>query len=108
MSSARDCGGSKGGKNRQKGQDVKIVKQKELQTTRDFILRLRAALFNEDGSDRDVFTIPCKGFIPYKRNEQNLEISFVSSKDLSIPQGRALYNLLERNMKEHYINSGLE
>jgi hypothetical protein len=66
MASARDLGGSKGGKNHLKGQDVKIVKEKAMETSSNFILRLRAALFNDDGTDRDVFTDHCKAFIKYK------------------------------------------
>ena len=69
-----------GGKNKSGGETVKVVKTQERKTSAldNNILTLRAALFNEDGKDKDVTVGIAPAFFNYNKNGCNLEIRFTT------------------------------
>jgi hypothetical protein len=91
MASARDLGGSKGGKNRSKGVTETIVTEKALETPKENILALRAALFNDDGSDKDVLK-DYKAFHSFKKNGLNIGLSFLSASKLTNAMVKVRHN----------------
>lgn len=92
--------GSKGG-----GGSVKITKTMPRQTSSidDTIISLRKAVFNDDGSDKNV----CEtlgAFMKYDKNGLDLDIGF--SPKLDKKELKWAFELVKENMEERYDASG--
>ena len=98
-------GGGKSGKNTRKGGKGKaIVKTKKMKSTAagtDKVVQLRAAIFNDDGKDRDVLA-DFKPFQKFNRNGLDLKIDFATGDNLSPTTRRWMHSLCKKNMKEVY------
>jgi len=98
---------SKGGSSKSKGGSgsVKIVKSVPRQTSKidDTIIALRKAVFNDDGSDKNV----CESlgaFMKYNKNGLDLDIGF--SPKLAKKELEWAFELVKENMEERYDASG--
>jgi N-alpha-acetyltransferase 40 len=97
-------GGGKSGKKKTKGGVKKIVKTKKMQSTAagtDKVVQLRAAIFKEDGKDRDVLA-DFKAFQTFNRNGLKLNINFFTGGNLQPTTRRWMHSLTKKNMKEVY------
>jgi GNAT superfamily N-acetyltransferase len=94
-----------GGKNRGSGQDVVVKKTKALKTTaNENILKLRAALFNESGQDKNILEGISSSFLNYDRNDLSIVIDFVPK--LKKEEIDYCFETIAENMEEIYDASG--
>jgi GNAT superfamily N-acetyltransferase len=95
-----------GGKNRSSGQDVVIKKSKVMQTKaiNENILKLRAALFDDQGKDKNILEGIAPSFLNYDRNGVSLNISF--SPKLKKDELEWAFGLSQENMEGLYDASG--
>jgi GNAT superfamily N-acetyltransferase len=95
-----------GGKNRGSGQDVVIKKTKAMKTTaiNENILKLRAALFNESGQDKNILEGISSSFLNYDRNDLSVVIEFVPK--LKKEDFEYCFETIVENMEEIYDASG--
>jgi GNAT superfamily N-acetyltransferase len=76
-----------------------------LQAVKGATIKLRAALFNEDGSDRNP-TLNLQPFMKYDRNGLNLNIEFYAGDALPVELSDYAHELCKSNMEEVYDSSG--
>jgi len=95
-----------GGKNKSSVGSEKIVKTQDRKTSAldSNILTLRAALFNEDGKDKNVCEGIAPAFFRYNRNGCNLEIRFTTK--LNESEADWAFDLVKDHMEERYDNAG--
>ncbi len=95
-----------GGKVRSGGGDVVIKKTKAMQTKaiNENVLKLRAALFDDAGKDKNVLEGIAASFLHYERNGVSLDISF--SPKLKKEEAEWAFDLSQSNMEEIYDASG--
>lgn len=99
---------SKTGTNKSKsgGGSVAVTKTKARQCSNidDSIMHLRAAIFDTDGSDKDV----CAGLAPalMKYNKNGLDLCIEFSTRLSKEDAEWAFGLVQENMEEKYDASG--
>mmetsp|Transcript_30358 Transcript_30358/g.51342 ORF Transcript_30358/g.51342 Transcript_30358/m.51342 type:complete len:325 (-) Transcript_30358:276-1250(-) len=70
----------------------------------DNVAKLRAAIFDEDGRDKDVTKGLAPSFMKYDRNGLNMSISFTSK--LTKSDAQWAFDLTKQNMEELYDASG--
>lgn len=94
-----------GGKNKSSGGSEKITKTEKRKTSAldANILTLRAALFNDNGKDKNV-TAGIAPFMQYNRNGLDLEIKF--SSKLTDDEINWAFQLVKDHMEEKYDNAG--
>mgnify|MGYP001058549488 CR=1 FL=1 len=100
------CGGrQKGGKARSRGGDIKITRKAKLLTEQDTLVRIRGALFADDGSDRDVTAKMPPVMLNYKKNGLNASIKFYAGR---VPAKAKLFafRCAKENMEDLYDDSG--
>ena len=100
-------GGSKGGgKNRSGGGTVKVTKAKERETKaiEANILKLRAAIFDNNGRDKNVTNGIAPAFMKYERNGLDLSIEFATQLDRA--EVDWAFDLVKDSMEERYDASG--
>lgn len=95
-----------GGKSRSGGGTVKTTKSKALQTkaVEDKVLRLRQALFNDDGKDKNVLAGIAPSFLKFDRSGANVSISL--SPKLNEDEVDWAFELAKSNMEDRYDTSG--
>lgn len=95
-----------GGKNKSAGQTVKIETSAPRQTKaiNDNIVALRAALFEENGKDKDVTKDIAKSFMKFDRNGLDLSIEFATK--LSKEEAKWAFDLVQESMEDKYDASG--
>ena len=95
-----------GGKNRSSGEDVVIKKSKAMQTKaiNENILKLRAALFNEQGQDKNILEGIVPAFLAYDRNDINISIEF--SAKLKKADLEWCFDITQSHMEDIYDASG--
>lgn len=95
-----------GGKSRSGGGNITIKKSKSMQTSAvdNSVLKLRAALFNDQGKDKDVTEGIAKSFLSYDRSGVAVDIYF--SPKLSPQEVSWAFDLTRDNMEAIYENSG--
>ncbi len=95
-----------GGKNRSSNQDVVITKSKAMQTKaiNENILKLRAALFNEQGQDKNILEGIVPAFLNYNRNGINVSVEF--SPKLKKNDLEWCFDITQSHMEEVYDASG--
>lgn len=98
--------GGSGGKSKTGGGTIKIVKSKSRETKAidDKLLVLRSALFNINGTDKDVTQSIGAAFMKYQRNGLDLTIHFQTS--LSYNEMEKAFEMCKKNMEERYDASG--
>ena len=95
--------GSRGKTKSKSGKGAAILRQKQLQTPRAFILRLRAALFNEDSTERDVLTLVA----PFaKFAALNATVTFLACGKMGKRVRNELYAMKKANMEEIMDSDG--
>jgi len=94
-----------GGKNRSGGGTEKIVKTKARQTAaiNDAIVKLRKAVFDDSGKDKDVCA-SMPAFMKFDRNGLDLEIAFTPK--LSKEEADWAFEITRDNMEDKYDASG--
>jgi ribosomal protein S18 acetylase RimI-like enzyme len=100
-------GGSSGGKSTTKSKE-EIVSKKDMRTTaagQDKILRLRAAIFDDSGADRNVL-LDFAPFAKYEKNGLDLVIEFRTGTKLGEEVSDWAFELVKKHMEEEYDNSG--
>jgi GNAT superfamily N-acetyltransferase len=95
-----------GGKSTSSGKDVVIKKSKAMQTKaiNENILKLRAALFDDQGKDKNILEGIAASFLNYDRNGLSVNISF--SPKLTKDELDWAFSLSQDNMEEIYDASG--
>jgi GNAT superfamily N-acetyltransferase len=95
-----------GGKSSSSGKDVVIKKSKAMQTKaiNENILKLRAALFDDQGKDKNILEGIAASFLNYDRNGLSVNISF--SPKLEWDEFEWAFSLSQDNMEEIYDASG--
>lgn len=95
-----------GGKNRSGGGTVKVETSKARQTAaiNDNIVMLRAALFEENGKDKDVTKDIAKSFMKFDRNGLDVSIDFETK--LSKEDAKWAFDLCKETMEDKYEESG--
>jgi GNAT superfamily N-acetyltransferase len=95
-----------GGKNKSAGQVVKVETSVPRQTKaiNDNIVALRAALFEENGKDKDVTKDIAKSFMKFDRNGLDLSIEFATK--LSKDEAKWAFDLVKETMEDKYEASG--
>lgn len=95
-----------GGKNRSGGGTVKITKTKARKTAAldATILKLRSALFDESGKDKNVLEGIAPSFLYYQRN--GVHINVVFSPRLTEEEVDWAFEITRENMEEKYDASG--
>jgi len=103
---------SKGGSSKSKGgktQEEVVVKSMKMNTPAECRLRLRNALFNEDGTDKNV-TSGFEAMLGFKKkNSIELQCAFVPGKKLSKKNPTFLkfaFSLCKEQQEDAYDNSG--
>lgn len=93
------------GKNKGGGGKDLITKTKEMETKaiEHTIVTLRKAVYNDDGTDRDL-TENMKPFMAFKKNGVDLEISF--SCKLTKKEAEQCFDTVKENMEDKYDASG--
>ena len=88
-----------------KGQTETIIRSVPRKTTSidDTIVMLRKAVFNDDGTDKNV-TEGLSPFMKYDRNGLDLEINFTPK--LNKKEKEWAFELVKENMEERYDASG--
>jgi GNAT superfamily N-acetyltransferase len=107
------CGGgggrvkSGGGKNVSKGMTDTLTTSRKmtLSAVKGATIRLRAAIFNEDGSDKDP-TESLAPFMKFDRNGLDVEFEFVAGSSLPLEVSDFAVDLTRDNMEEVYDSSG--
>jgi N-alpha-acetyltransferase 40 len=97
-----------GGKTKTKssGGNVKVMKSKSCPTSplEGTVLKLRAALFDEQGKDKNVLVGIAPSFLAYQRNDLNVQVEFAAS--LLEDQLDWAFELTRKHMEEVYDRSG--
>lgn len=95
-----------GGKNKSAGQTEKIETSMPRQTKAidDSIITLRAALFEENGKDKDVTKNIAKSFMKFDRNGIDVSIEFATR--FSKEEVQWAFDLVKDNMEDKYEKSG--
>ena len=95
-----------GGKNKSAGQTVKVETSKPRQTAaiNDSIVALRAAIFDENGKDKDVTKEIAPSFMKFDRNGLDVSIEFATK--LSKEDAKWAFELVKETMEEKYDTSG--
>lgn len=93
------------GKSSSGGGSIKVTKSVARKTTSidDTIVALRRAVFNDDGSDKDVCE-SLKPFMKYDRQGMDIDIKFTPK--LSKTEREWAFDLIKENMEERYDASG--
>jgi len=99
--------GRGGGKSTSKAmkEDLSTSKTFTLNSVKGATIRLRAALFNEDGSDKDV-TATLAPFMKFDRNGLDVELEFFAGSDLPTALSDFAIDLTRDNMEAVYDSSG--
>lgn len=95
-----------GGKNRSGGGTVEVKKTKEftIKAVDDSMLKLRAALYDDRGKDKDVSAGVAKSFLAFDRNGLQLDIFFKTR--LTDDEVDWTFDLAQQFMEEKYDRSG--
>ena len=84
------------------------MSKKDMRTTaagQDKILRLRAAIFDDSGADRNVL-LDFAPFAKYEKNGLDLVIEFRTGTKLGEEVSDWAFELVKKHMEEEYDNSG--
>jgi N-alpha-acetyltransferase 40 len=95
-----------GGKNKSGGETVAVQTTKARQTKAidDNILLLRAALFEDNGKDKDVTKDIARSFMKFDRNDLDVSIEFQTK--LSKEDASWAFDLVKETMEDKYEASG--
>ena len=99
-------GGGGGGKSKSGGGVVKVTKAKarETKAIEDNILKLRAAIFDANGRDKNVTAGLAPAFMKYEKNGLDLSIEFATQ--LTRDESEWAFDLVRDSMEPRYDASG--